>query len=85
MWWKNWVWKMPFIYNNPSWTECFGHQMFRRQKNCNGYPILVEKILKENNVSAEIHEINGSVEIAPALGPLADVVADLVSSSSTLL
>lgn len=47
------------------------------------YPVLVEKYLKENNVAAEIHEISGSVEIAPGIG-LADVVADLVSSGSTL-
>jgi len=47
------------------------------------YPVLVEKYLKENNVVAEIHEISGSVEIAPGIG-LADVVADLVSSGSTL-
>ncbi|MBC7904465.1 MAG: ATP phosphoribosyltransferase, partial [Gemmatimonadaceae bacterium] len=36
-----------------------------------------------HNVSADIHEISGSVEIAPGIG-LADVVADLVSSGSTL-
>ena len=47
------------------------------------YPVLVEKYLKENKVVAEIHEISGSVEIAPGIG-LADVVADLVSSGSTL-
>ncbi len=40
--------------------------------------------LLKNNVQAEIHEISGSVEIAPGIG-LADVVADLVSSGSTLL
>jgi ATP phosphoribosyltransferase len=34
-------------------------------------------------VSAEIHEISGSVEIAPGIG-LADAVCDLVSSGGTL-
>jgi ATP phosphoribosyltransferase len=34
-------------------------------------------------VDAEIHEISGSVEISPGIG-LADVIADLVSSGSTL-
>jgi len=34
-------------------------------------------------VSAEIHEISGSVEIAPGIG-LADAIVDLVSSGSTL-
>lgn len=47
------------------------------------YPLLLEKFLKENNVSVEIHEISGSVEIAPGIG-LADAICDLVSSGSTL-
>lgn len=47
------------------------------------YPYLVNKYLKEFRVEADIHEISGSVEIAPGIG-LADVVADLVSSGSTL-
>lgn len=48
------------------------------------YPYLVGEFLKKNNIRAEIHEISGSVEIAPGIG-LADVVCDLVSSGSTLL
>ncbi len=47
------------------------------------YPFLVNSYLKQHNVVADIHEISGSVEIAPGIG-LADVVADLVSSGSTL-
>lgn len=47
------------------------------------YPFLVKKYLDENKVQADIHEISGSVEIAPGIG-LSDVVADLVSSGSTL-
>ncbi|TAL48186.1 MAG: ATP phosphoribosyltransferase [Chitinophagaceae bacterium] len=47
------------------------------------YPFLVSSYLKQHNVEADIHEISGSVEIAPGIG-LADVVADLVSSGSTL-
>lgn len=47
------------------------------------YPFLVNNYLKQYNVDADIHEISGSVEIAPGIG-LADVVADLVSSGSTL-
>ena len=47
------------------------------------YPLLVGQFLDKNGVKAEIHEISGSVEIAPGIG-LADVVADLVSSGSTL-
>lgn len=47
------------------------------------YPFLVANYLKQYNIDADIHEISGSVEIAPGIG-LADVVADLVSSGSTL-
>jgi len=47
------------------------------------YPVLVQKFLNENEVNAEIHEISGSVEIAPGIG-LADAIVDLVSSGSTL-
>ncbi|MBO9571613.1 MAG: ATP phosphoribosyltransferase [Chitinophagaceae bacterium] len=48
------------------------------------YPAIVDKFLKDNVVNAEIHEISGSVEIAPGIG-LADAIVDLVSSGSTLL
>ncbi len=47
------------------------------------YPKLVQAYLNERNIQASIHEISGSVEIAPGIG-LADVVADLVSSGGTL-
>lgn len=47
------------------------------------YPVIVSKFLKTNKVKAEIHEISGSVEIAPGIG-LADAIVDLVSSGSTL-
>ena len=39
--------------------------------------------MTENDIEAEIHEISGSVEIAPNIG-LADAICDLVSSGSTL-
>ena len=47
------------------------------------YPVLVQDYLNKNNISAEIHEISGSVEIAPGIG-LSDAIVDLVSSGSTL-
>jgi ATP phosphoribosyltransferase len=47
------------------------------------YPLLVARFLEKNGISAEIHEISGSVEIAPGIG-LADAIVDLVSSGSTL-
>ncbi|MCW3112894.1 MAG: phosphoribosyltransferase [Segetibacter sp.] len=47
------------------------------------YPVIVRKFMQERGVDAEIHEISGSVEIAPGIG-LADAICDLVSSGSTL-
>ncbi|MEO6327879.1 MAG: ATP phosphoribosyltransferase [Ginsengibacter sp.] len=47
------------------------------------YSTLLNNFLLKHNVSAEIHEISGSVEIAPGIG-LADAICDLVSSGSTL-
>lgn len=47
------------------------------------YKNILQKYLKKEKVNAEIHEISGSVEIAPGIG-LADAICDLVSSGSTL-
>ena len=48
------------------------------------YPKILGDFLKKNNVTAHIHEISGSVEIAPNIG-LAEGICDLVSSGSTLI
>lgn len=47
------------------------------------YPNTVQQFLDKNNISAQLHIINGSVEIAPNIG-LADAIVDIVSSGSTL-
>lgn len=47
------------------------------------YPNTVQQFLKKNNINAQLHIINGSVEIAPNIG-LADAIVDIVSSGSTL-
>lgn len=47
------------------------------------YPNILREFFASRGVSADIHEISGSVEIAPSIG-LADAVCDLVSSGSTL-
>src|SRR5690348_14918946 len=47
------------------------------------YSRLLKNFLTSKKVNAEIHEISGSVELAPGIG-LADAVCDLVSSGSTL-
>ena len=48
------------------------------------YPNTATAYLKRNAIEASVHEISGSVEIAPGIG-LADAICDLVSSGSTLL
>ncbi|WP_203295697.1 ATP phosphoribosyltransferase [Luteirhabdus pelagi] len=47
------------------------------------YPVTTQKFLNEQGIQAELHIINGSVEIAPNIG-LADAICDIVSSGSTL-
>lgn len=48
------------------------------------YPNITRKFLADNKINASLHEISGSVEIAPGIG-LADAICDLVSTGSTLL
>jgi ATP phosphoribosyltransferase len=48
------------------------------------YPNLTSQFLKKNGVNAEMHEISGSVEIAPSIG-LAEGICDIVSTGGTLL
>jgi ATP phosphoribosyltransferase len=60
-----------------------GPASLQGKKIATSYPFLLQQYLDKHKVNAEIHEISGSVEIAPGIG-LADAVADLVSSGSTL-
>lgn len=48
------------------------------------YPVIVQRFLDKHNIKAGIHEISGSVEIAPGIG-LADAICDIVSTGSTLM
>ena len=48
------------------------------------YPVILQKFLDKQGVRAEIHEIAGSVEIAPVVG-MADAIFDIVSSGATLI
>ena len=67
----------------PRGQEYDGVQSLQGKRIATSYPFLVNSYLSKYQVNADIHEISGSVEIAPGIG-LADVVADLVSSGSTL-
>ncbi|MBK8141540.1 MAG: ATP phosphoribosyltransferase [Chitinophagaceae bacterium] len=53
------------------------------KKIATSYPVILNTFLNEKKIAASIHEISGSVEIAPRIG-LADAICDLVSSGSTL-
>jgi ATP phosphoribosyltransferase len=53
------------------------------KKIATSYPAILSSFLAEKKITASIHEISGSVEIAPRIG-LADAICDLVSSGSTL-
>ena len=63
--------------------------VFNNIKELNGkriatsYPNTLNQFFNENDINADLHIINGSVEIAPNIG-LADAICDIVSSGSTL-
>lgn len=64
--------------------DTYNRQNLNGKKIATSYPVILQEFLTINNIDAEIHEISGSVEIAPGIG-LADAICDLVSSGSTLL
>ena len=61
-----------------------GVQDFQGKSLATSYPKILGDFLKANNIQADIHEISGSVEIAPSIG-LAYGICDIVSSGSTLM
>lgn len=67
----------------PKAVEYKNLDYFRNKRIATTYPVILSKFLKEKNIEADIHEISGSVEIAPGIG-LADAIFDIVSSGSTL-
>jgi ATP phosphoribosyltransferase len=69
------------IPRNEDYTS---EKYFNEKKIATSYPGILGNYLKSKSISAEIHEISGSVEIAPSIG-LADAIFDIVSSGSTLI
>ncbi|MFA5848465.1 MAG: ATP phosphoribosyltransferase [Bacteroidales bacterium] len=57
---------------------------FEGKRIATSYPVLLERYFKKVGITAEIHQIAGSVEIAPSVG-LADAIFDIVSSGGTLI
>jgi len=68
----------------PRSEQYTGLNWFSGKNIATSYPNIVSEYLKKNNIKAGIHEISGSVEIAPGIG-LADAICDIVSTGSTLL
>ncbi|MGY6520123.1 MAG: ATP phosphoribosyltransferase [Mongoliitalea sp.] len=68
----------------PKGEEYMNIHYFQGKSIATSYPKILGDYLAKNNVSAEIHEISGSVEIAPSIG-LAEGICDIVSSGSTLM
>ena len=60
-----------------------GLSWWQGKKIATSYPHSLMRFLKKKHIKAQIHEISGSVEIAPNIG-LADGICDLVSTGSTL-
>lgn len=67
----------------PKEIETDSLSYFQGKKIATSYPNTLQNFLKENDITADIHVISGSVEIAPNIG-LADGICDIVSSGSTL-
>lgn len=68
----------------PREVEYGGVNSLQGKRIATSYPQILGNYLAQHNVVSDIHEISGSVEIAPSIG-LAEAVCDIVSSGSTLL
>ncbi len=61
-----------------------GLDYFNGKRVATSYPRILGNFFEEKGINAEIHTIEGSVEIAPAVG-MADAIFDIVSSGGTLV
>lgn len=68
----------------PKSVEYNGIGWFEGKRVATSYPVILSNFFAENNINAHIHEIAGSVEVAPAVG-MADAIFDIVSSGGTLI
>ncbi len=68
----------------PKAEQYDGPEYFEGKTVATSYPVILEKFFKEKGINADIHVINGSVEIAPGIG-LANGIFDIVSSGGTLV
>jgi ATP phosphoribosyltransferase len=68
----------------PKGVNYTGPEYFAGKRIATSFPRILQAYLSENHIPAEIHVINGSVEISTGIG-LADSIFDIVSTGSTLL
>ena len=68
----------------PKKIDYTGLKWFNGKKIATSYPNILRNFMQKNGINADIHVINGSVEISPGIG-LADGIFDIVSSGSTLV
>lgn len=68
----------------PRDVDYTGVRWFNGKKIATSYPVILKDFLNRNGITADIHVINGSVEIAPGIG-LSDGIFDIVSSGGTLV
>ncbi len=68
----------------PRDADYTGVSWFNGKKIATSYPVILKDFLDRNGITADIHVINGSVEIAPGIG-LSDGIFDIVSSGGTLV
>jgi ATP phosphoribosyltransferase len=61
-----------------------GPEYLNGKKIATSYPNILKKYLTDRGINSDVHEISGSVEIAPGIG-LADAILDIVSTGSTLI
>jgi ATP phosphoribosyltransferase len=67
----------------PEGASFEGPSSIRGKRIATTYPFLLQKYLRERDLTADIVTLSGAVEIAPRLGR-ADLICDLVSTGSTL-
>lgn len=68
----------------PKSVEYSGLDWFRGKRVATSYPTILSDFFREKGIEADIHTIEGSVEIAPAVG-MSDAIFDIVSSGGTLV
>ncbi len=66
------------------YVDYTGLEYFNGKRVATSYPVILKKFFAEKGINAEIHEIAGSVEVAPAVG-MAEAIFDIVSSGGTLV